>query len=151
MESIAWEGKIVSVKRGTVFVNAGGNSNVRVGDEFTIYQKGDDLIDPDRLLVRAVPNSIARSFICPRYSQSHAWSLKNWLTNSIPSTPYFSRAVEIQSRLVIAPPCRARWFDHWAREIRKSGSFSPGSSCGRLPSGVAAPAGEIRYRVVAVK
>lgn len=47
MNTIPWEGKIVSVKGNTVYINAGKDSNVLVGDEFTVYKKGEELVDPD--------------------------------------------------------------------------------------------------------
>jgi curli biogenesis system outer membrane secretion channel CsgG len=38
---------IVKVEGGTAYINAGANSNVRVGDIFMVYAKGEDLVDPD--------------------------------------------------------------------------------------------------------
>ena len=38
---------IVKVEGQSAFINAGANSNVRVGDVFMVYGKGDDLVDPD--------------------------------------------------------------------------------------------------------
>jgi curli biogenesis system outer membrane secretion channel CsgG len=38
---------IVKVEGGSAYINAGANSNVRVGDVYMVYSKGDDLVDPD--------------------------------------------------------------------------------------------------------
>jgi curli biogenesis system outer membrane secretion channel CsgG len=38
---------IVKVDGGTAYINAGANSNVRVGDVLMVYSKGEDLVDPD--------------------------------------------------------------------------------------------------------
>ena len=38
---------IVKVEGGMAYVNAGANSNVRVGDVFMVYSKDEDLVDPD--------------------------------------------------------------------------------------------------------
>ena len=38
---------IVKVDGGMAYVNAGANSNVRVGDVFMVYSKGEELVDPD--------------------------------------------------------------------------------------------------------
>lgn len=38
---------IVKVEAGTAYINAGANANVRVGDVFQVYSRGDDLTDPD--------------------------------------------------------------------------------------------------------
>ncbi|MCK4463313.1 MAG: hypothetical protein KAU58_03275 [Candidatus Omnitrophica bacterium] len=47
MDRVSWQGKIVDVKGDIVYINAGMNSNIRLGDEFTVYKKGGELIDPD--------------------------------------------------------------------------------------------------------
>ena len=47
MENIPWQGKIVTIKSDTVYINAGNNDNILAGSEFVIYRKGEDLIDPD--------------------------------------------------------------------------------------------------------
>lgn len=38
---------IVKVEGGAAFINAGANSNVRVGDVFMVYNRGEELVDPD--------------------------------------------------------------------------------------------------------
>jgi hypothetical protein len=38
---------IVKVDGGTVYINAGTNSNVRTGDLYMVYSKGEELVDPD--------------------------------------------------------------------------------------------------------
>ena len=38
---------IVKVEGGMAYLNAGATSNVRVGDVFMVYSKGEDLVDPD--------------------------------------------------------------------------------------------------------
>ena len=48
MSTIPWKGKVVLVKEdGTVFVNSGANTNVKVGDSFSVFREGEALIDPD--------------------------------------------------------------------------------------------------------
>jgi curli biogenesis system outer membrane secretion channel CsgG len=37
---------VVKVEGGTAYINAGANANVRVGDIFTVYSSGEELIDP---------------------------------------------------------------------------------------------------------
>lgn len=44
---IPWQAKVVTVKNGMVFINAGAAGGIINGDAFTIYQKGEELIDPD--------------------------------------------------------------------------------------------------------
>ena len=44
---IPWKGKVVTVKDGVVFVNAGTNSGIEVGDKIVVYKEGESLIDPD--------------------------------------------------------------------------------------------------------
>jgi curli biogenesis system outer membrane secretion channel CsgG len=38
---------IVKVEGGKAYINAGANANVRVGDVFQVYSRGEDLTDPD--------------------------------------------------------------------------------------------------------
>lgn len=38
---------IVKVEAGTAYINAGANANVRIGDVFQVYSRGEDLTDPD--------------------------------------------------------------------------------------------------------
>ncbi|MCH7756195.1 hypothetical protein IH970_13880 [candidate division KSB1 bacterium] len=45
--NIPWQAKIVTVKGGQVFINAGSVSGIEAGDVFVIYQKGEELVDPD--------------------------------------------------------------------------------------------------------
>jgi curli biogenesis system outer membrane secretion channel CsgG len=47
MAAVPWEGKIVTIKGNTVYINAGVRSNITPGMEFSVWKKGDDLIDPD--------------------------------------------------------------------------------------------------------
>ena len=44
---IPWKGKVVTVKDGLVFINAGENANVQAGDTFKVMREGEALIDPD--------------------------------------------------------------------------------------------------------
>jgi len=45
--NIPWQAKIVTVKGDKVFINAGAVSGIQTGDVFVIYQKGEELLDPD--------------------------------------------------------------------------------------------------------
>ena len=46
MDRIPWQGSIVTIKEDQVYINAGQNSNINIGDEFIVYKKGEELIDP---------------------------------------------------------------------------------------------------------
>ena len=45
--AIKWAGRIIKRENELVYVNSGNNSGVKLGDSFTVYSKGEDLIDPD--------------------------------------------------------------------------------------------------------
>jgi curli biogenesis system outer membrane secretion channel CsgG len=45
--SISSSYSIVKVEGGVAYINAGTNMNVREGDEFGVFSKGEDLVDPD--------------------------------------------------------------------------------------------------------
>jgi curli biogenesis system outer membrane secretion channel CsgG len=47
LDDVPWQGKVVSFKEGVVFVNAGQNANIAVGDTFQVMREGEALIDPD--------------------------------------------------------------------------------------------------------
>lgn len=47
MDKLPWEGKIISAKGPQVYINAGADAGVKVGDNFTIYKAGEELVDPD--------------------------------------------------------------------------------------------------------
>ena len=47
MKELPWEGKIIMVKGSTVYIKPGSDAGVKVGDSFTVYAKGEALVDPD--------------------------------------------------------------------------------------------------------
>jgi len=51
MNAVTWQGKVVTFKDNLVFINCGQDSNVKIGDEFTVYKSGEQLIDPDTGIV----------------------------------------------------------------------------------------------------
>ncbi len=46
MERFPWTGRVIQVKEGDVYVNAGANVNLKPGVKLAAYVKGEDLIDP---------------------------------------------------------------------------------------------------------
>ncbi|MDP2653083.1 MAG: CsgG/HfaB family protein [Candidatus Omnitrophota bacterium] len=47
LSSLAWKGKVVTVKDGLVFVNSGKTAGIQSGDTFSVYKEGEALVDPD--------------------------------------------------------------------------------------------------------
>jgi len=47
LENVPWQGRIVKAEGDKIFINAGANFGVRVGDRFTCYKPGQAMIDPD--------------------------------------------------------------------------------------------------------
>lgn len=47
MPNIPWQAKVVIFQNGSVVINAGQAHGIQVGDSFSIYKKGQELIDPD--------------------------------------------------------------------------------------------------------
>lgn len=45
--SVAWSAKVVTMQGGSVFINAGANEGVEVGDTFVVKRPGKKLVDPD--------------------------------------------------------------------------------------------------------
>ncbi len=50
MKGIEWKGKIIKAN-GKIYMKPGSAAGVKVGDTFTVYSKGEELIDPDTGLV----------------------------------------------------------------------------------------------------
>lgn len=44
---VTWEAKVVTMNGGSVFINAGAESGVEVGDRFVVMRAGEKLVDPD--------------------------------------------------------------------------------------------------------
>lgn len=42
-----WHGRVVTVRDGQVYVNAGGESGIQVGDVLEVFREGEELIDPE--------------------------------------------------------------------------------------------------------
>ncbi|HOW35190.1 MAG TPA: CsgG/HfaB family protein [Candidatus Omnitrophota bacterium] len=47
LSSLPWEGKVVTVKDGLVYVNSGTTAGVQTGNTFAVYKEGEALTDPD--------------------------------------------------------------------------------------------------------
>ena len=47
MQDVEWQGSIVTVKEGKVYVNAGEKTGIVKGDSFVVYSKGEELVDPE--------------------------------------------------------------------------------------------------------
>lgn len=47
MQAVPWQGRIVLVEGEKVYVNAGRNVNLRVGDYLEVFRRGEELKDPD--------------------------------------------------------------------------------------------------------
>jgi len=47
-QNLQWEGKVIKATAlGQVYINKGSLSGVKIGDVFSVYRKGEELIDPD--------------------------------------------------------------------------------------------------------
>ncbi len=46
-DRVRWQAKVVTMNGGDVFINAGSTAGVQVGDRFSVYRAGQELIDPD--------------------------------------------------------------------------------------------------------
>jgi len=47
LAKVPWKGKVVTYKDGSVFINAGANTNIQSGTIFQVFREGESLIDPD--------------------------------------------------------------------------------------------------------
>lgn len=47
MTALPWQAKVIKVTGNNCYINSGAESGVNIGDVFSVYQKGEELIDPD--------------------------------------------------------------------------------------------------------
>lgn len=47
MDAMPWQGRVVLTKTGKIYINAGRNTGIKAGDTFDVYNKGEELIDPE--------------------------------------------------------------------------------------------------------
>jgi len=47
MGSLPWQAKVIKVADNMVYINAGSEAGLKVGDVLEVVSKGEDLIDPD--------------------------------------------------------------------------------------------------------
>jgi curli biogenesis system outer membrane secretion channel CsgG len=47
MRDVQWQGSIVKADDAKVYINAGSQAGITVGDSFVIYSKGEELVDPE--------------------------------------------------------------------------------------------------------
>ena len=47
LANIPWQGRVVTIKEGVVYLNQGANAGISPGMTFAIYRKGESLIDPE--------------------------------------------------------------------------------------------------------
>jgi len=47
MEALPWNGKVILVKGTVIYIKPGSDSGVNVGDTFSVFSEGEELIDPD--------------------------------------------------------------------------------------------------------
>jgi len=47
LSNVPWAGRVAMVKDGLVYVNAGRQSGIQVGDRFAVYKEGEAVVDPE--------------------------------------------------------------------------------------------------------
>ncbi len=47
METMPWQGRIVKLSEDKIYINAGEETNMKVGDVLVVYKLGEELIDPE--------------------------------------------------------------------------------------------------------
>lgn len=47
LDRLPWEGRIAMVKDNVIYINVGRTAGIRVGDQFNVYKKGEEIVDPD--------------------------------------------------------------------------------------------------------
>lgn len=47
LRKVPYQGRVILVKGDTIYLSAGRRTGASVGDEFTVYSRGEELVDPD--------------------------------------------------------------------------------------------------------
>lgn len=72
MEKLPWEGKIISVKGNQIYLNAGSDAGVNIGDSFTVAKVGEELVDPDSGMSLGVEETLSGEIqvakVMPKFS-----------------------------------------------------------------------------------
>jgi len=46
-QKVKWQAKVIMEKDGKIYINSGKNDGLSVGEVFTVFRKGEELVDPD--------------------------------------------------------------------------------------------------------
>ena len=72
MQNVPWEGRVVDVKGDDVFINAGANQGITVGQEFLVFRESAPMIDPETGLPLGAPRKeiglLSVSEVEPKFS-----------------------------------------------------------------------------------
>ena len=47
LSKVPWQGRVVLIKDGVVYINTGSEAGIVIGKEFVVYRKGESIIDPE--------------------------------------------------------------------------------------------------------
>jgi len=47
LDNVPWQGRIAMVKDNVIYINVGRTSGITAGEQFTVYKRGEPIIDPD--------------------------------------------------------------------------------------------------------
>ncbi|MFN2383991.1 MAG: CsgG/HfaB family protein [Gemmatimonadota bacterium] len=57
MKNVPWTGRVVDVRDADVYINAGSDSGMRVGQELSVFAQGESLVDPETGLQLGTPDT----------------------------------------------------------------------------------------------
>lgn len=72
LEDVPWTGRVVDVREGQVYVNAGSDSGVAPGARFEVFVQGEALIDPDTGLNLGAPDRRVGAVVVEAVEEKYA-------------------------------------------------------------------------------
>jgi curli biogenesis system outer membrane secretion channel CsgG len=72
MKSVPWSARVIDVRDGMVYVNAGGTAGIQIGVEFEAFHPGEPLVDPDTGRSLGAPDSLIGSIVVENVQDSYA-------------------------------------------------------------------------------
>jgi len=70
IKTVPWSARVIDVRDGVVYINAGASADIQPGSEFEVFHPGDPLVDPETGRTLGSPESAAGSIVVENVQES---------------------------------------------------------------------------------
>jgi len=77
MKDVPWSARVIDVRDGVVYINAGASAGIAAGTEFEVFHSGEPLIDPETGRTLGSPESPAGSIVVEKVQDSFSTARMN--------------------------------------------------------------------------